>query len=163
MSGTMKNEKEMRKCEYAEKISAAYDGELPEGELRELEQHAEQCAYCRRELRQMRTLSELLGEVETPSISSDFLASLHDNVPEANPHRVVLRTARRLMAVAATILLCSVLWLWQFEATANVTDSVPAQWERVVLAHENTGLSESSHEELLAHWIVEDLSGEGAE
>jgi len=157
----MNSDREMRECEYGEKISAAYDGELSEEECRKLEKHARECPFCNRELRQLRALSCLLGEIEMPSISSDFLTNLHNSVPRMNSHLVMLRTARRLSAIAATILVGCVAWLWLTDAVANGGEAVPAQWERIVIAQTSGEISEVTQEEVLAEWIVEDLAGEG--
>ena len=157
----MNGEREMSECEYSRKISAAYDGELPEDERQKLKRHVQECTQCRRELREMRALSNLLGGLEAPSMSPDFLPGLHSSLSETQRRPILLRTARRLTAVAATILVGSVVWLWQFDATGESPPTVPPQWERLVVVQEDEGYDEATREELLAEWIVEDLSREG--
>lgn len=157
----MNGDSEMNECEYGRKISAAYDEEIPEEERRQLEQHMRQCPRCRRELRQIRALSELLRDLYPPSMSADFASRVHESLSGVNPLPAVLCTARRLTAVAATVLVGCVVWLWQFDAVGAGSAGVPAQWERVIISARDEGLSEASQDELLAQWIIEDLDREG--
>ena len=148
----------MPSCERSRKISAYHDGELPTEEGRELEGHIQQCPHCARELEWFRSLSGLFAAAGMPEMSSDALDRLHGRIGSVR-EVFVLRMAEKLMAAAATLLVGCAIWFWQ---TARVEDSwtaAPERWEIAAVSLQ-TEAAEASAEDMLAQWIVSDLSRE---
>ncbi len=149
----------MTACEHNRKISAYHDGELPGEECRDLEEHIRECSTCAQELEQLRSLSRLLAAAEMPGMSSDVLERLHSSVSSVR-EVFVLRTAERVMTVAAALLVVCAVWFWQ---TAGALDSGIERledWEIAAVWPQTEAPAEASAEEMLAQWMVLDLSQE---
>ena len=149
----------MSSCEHSRKMSAYHDGQIPAGERRDLEEHMRECSSCAQELEQLRSLSRLFAAAEMPEMSSDALERLHSSVGSVR-EVFVLRTAQRLMAAAAMLVVVCAGWFWQ---TARVQDSGTEAlegWEIAAVSPQMEAPAEASAEETLAQWIVSDLAWE---
>jgi anti-sigma factor RsiW len=149
----------MTACERARQLSAYYDGELPEDEQNAMRQHLLECPFCRQELRVLKATSGFLREGAKIPVPERLRARLH------KPGRyvrevVVLRVARRLTAMAAAVLLVAGVWLSQTTAGSASGTVLLQDWERAAVAPSLDWAEQTAEEELLAHWIVADLSWE---
>jgi len=146
-------------CKHGRQLSAFYDGELSPPERSALEAHLAGCPQCRAELERLRALSNLIAGQSELRLPEGLVQRLHERIDAAG-QVVVVRLAERLMAVAAAVLVASALWLWQAgnsEATARIEP-----WETALIARSLPASPEATEEDILAGWIVADLSeGEG--
>lgn len=145
----------MSDCEYKRKVGSFYDGELPRQEERELADHLRGCAECTAELERIRKLSSVLRTARLPGVPTAALSRAHNRVWAASrlPVMMMLHLARRMALSAAVLLVVCALWLWQLHGA-----EAPEDWENTLLAGETEMLAEASQNELMARWIVEDLS-----
>lgn len=73
----------MNRCEYCkENLSAYLDGEMPENERNNLEEHLRECASCSRELEILRAIVTACGELEE-ELPDGFDSSLRVRLEEA--------------------------------------------------------------------------------
>lgn len=149
----------MPACERSRQLSAYHDGELAAEERVELEAHIGQCASCARELERLRRLSGFLATASIPEMRTGFMDRLHSGVRSARDV-VVVQMAVRLMAVAAAVLVVCVLCLWQLNGAPRANGGLNGGWEMVALTLQVAAPVETSAEEQLAQWIVDDLSRE---
>ena len=147
----------MGECEYMRKISAAHDGELSAEETAALHEHLEQCSECRQEMERLQRLSSLLGEMEEPGISSAQLSRLHNSVPPLK-QAVIVRLTEKMALVAAVILMACVIGLWKMGSATASEEEPPAQWESAAIASAAQSFADASEDELMAQWIIKDLS-----
>ena len=143
----------MSECERAQRLSAYHDGEVSEAERVSLEAHLEECPACAAELNRLRRLSDLLSAAPRPEMSAEALARLH-RAADALVTADLGRMAKALMAVAASILIVSGVWLWQSRGRTQPTDPIPP-WETAAVTYQ--GVPASASDEQLARWIVQDL------
>ena len=142
-------------CQHSRQLSAYYDGELHPEECRALEAHLAECALCREELAHLRTLSRLVaGAGETP-VPEGMEQRLHQRIDSAGDV-VVVRLVERLMAVAAVVMVASVVWLWQAQGTE--ASPTAEAWESTVISQSLPTPREQVPEEPMLRWIVEDLT-----
>jgi len=144
----------MTDCGQADRLSAYYDGEIPEPERAALEAHIRGCPLCAGEMARLQRLSRLICSTGRMEMSSQALERLHQSL-DLQPKIAILHMAEVFAAVAALILVASVIWLYTLSATREASAQVP-EWEAAALAVRNPS---ASGQEQLAQWIVEDLSG----
>jgi len=73
----------MNRCEYClENLSAYMDRELPEHEMKEIEEHLMKCASCSREFEILKTIVSACGELEE-ELPEGFISSLHERLEDA--------------------------------------------------------------------------------
>jgi len=73
----------MNRCEYClENLSAYIDGELPENEMKGIEQHIMECPSCSREYEILAAIVSACGELEE-ELPDGFVSSLHARLEEA--------------------------------------------------------------------------------
>jgi len=148
----------MSECEYAQKLGAYHDGELPPAQAAEMEEHIASCAACAAELGRIRALSEMLKQVRQPQVPAATLRRLHRRV-DSLPNLTIHRLAEIAAAVAAAVLVtCSVLLATASAGTAPAA-SLPEGWEIAAVPH-TAALSAASSDEQLVMWIVQDLAPE---
>ena len=120
-------------CEYRRVISAYHDGELDDRRTAAVEAHLRGCMACRRELEQLSALSAWLGSQRLPVLSDRALRRLRGS-RAGHPDGRLVRTAWRLSATAAAVLLvCSVL-LWRQRHVESRPSAPPAAWQALALA-----------------------------
>jgi anti-sigma factor RsiW len=143
----------MNECRQSERLGAYHDGELSGAARAEMERHLGQCPACAAELERLGRLSELLVAAAAPKLSLAAKQRLHngiDTIPMADLRRV----AEICGAIAASILLVCTIWL--VVKTRATTDAIPV-WETVAIAQQEPATA--PEEQLLAQWMVQDLSG----
>jgi anti-sigma factor RsiW len=118
----------------SEWLTAYYDGELDKARQKQVEAHLAECPECRRELGEMRSLSQALGADELPQAeltgAATFWQGVQSQLPErrpaaapAKPQRVLLRWSPgiglllingllQVAAAAGTVLLLVPARLW---------------------------------------------------
>ena len=148
----------MNECDPAQEISACHDGELPAPARAALEEHLRQCPDCAAELAHLRELSRLLEGLAEPEMSVQVLHRLHRVADDAT-QAGIWRMARRLSAVAATVLLVCSIWTWRLSAATGKPGEIP-QWEQLALRQEELPAAETGGEQL-ALWMIEGLAGNG--
>jgi len=118
----------------SEWLMAYYDGELDKARQKQVEAHLAECPECRRELGEMRSLSQVLGSDELPQAeltgAATFWQGVQSQLPERRPaaapaerHRALLRWSPgiglllingllQVAAAAGTVLLLVPSRLW---------------------------------------------------
>ena len=100
----------MSGCAYEPKVSAFYDGELPESERAAFEAHLAGCAICTAELERVQSLSDELRAAPQPHLTEMDKARLRQSAA-VEARRLAKgdgRWARWLTAAAAAVFLVSV-------------------------------------------------------
>jgi anti-sigma factor RsiW len=144
----------MKECQYAQRISAYHDGELPGPSRAALEEHLGGCPLCAAELSRLRKMSQLIRATDRPEMPAEALERLHRMV-DLEPKIVLVRMAEVFAAVAAVILLFSCAWLCRISAAGTAERQIPL-WETAAVAPQDP--SGVATQEQLAQWIVQDLS-----
>lgn len=146
----------MERCEYNERLSAYFDGELPEEERLVLEKHLAGCGSCARELEAMRGVSGLLKGWEGPHMLPMAMARLHQAIDRENLGRL-RKVAISLSSMAASLALATMLWAYGGEQA-----SAPAAWERIAVAPaapRTEDIATGTTEEVAtAQWVLADLA-----
>lgn len=148
----------MTECEYTDRLSAYFDGELDSVTSRRLEQHLLHCPACSAELESIRRISGLLAGMPKPQMSPQTLHRLHASVEAASPVR---RLATELVAMAATILIVCGISLWRLPQANESAGPMPV-WEASLLQRPAEA-APSNSEDQLASWMAEDLSRENGQ
>lgn len=119
----------MSGCAYEPKVSAFYDGELPESERAAFEAHLAGCAICTAELERVQSLSDELRAAPQPRLTEMDKARLRQSAA-AEAQRLAKgdgRWARWLTGVAAAVFLVSVSQIYlSHEKTVGPPSMVPA-------------------------------------
>jgi len=144
----------MSECDHIREASLYHDGEMTREEASRFEEHLRQCQACRRELEEIRRLSALLSSIRGPSLESDVLGRLHRTATGAE-EGVVVSMARRLIAVAAAIMVACTAWTL---GVGGRTEAAAAgePWELTAV----TLRTEVSDAQRVAQWMVENLPSE---
>jgi len=117
------------------------------------------CPSCARELERLRALSETLGAAFVTEMPAGALDRLHGRVGSVR-EVFVLRTAARVMAAAATLLVACAVWFWQADRIPEQDGRPPESWEIAAVSLQAGAPAEAGVEALLTQWIVSDLSRE---
>jgi anti-sigma factor RsiW len=146
----------MTNCNENQYLDAYVDGELPAADRERFEAHLTICAACAREVARLRQLSSLFTAYR-PTLPADALDRLHDAVAQTWDLGVI-RLARRISAVAASVVLFGSLYLTLFQ-TEQATASLPV-WEQSAVSGTlpATESADAEPQVQLAQWIVSDLS-----
>ena len=142
----------MNECEYGQRLSAYHDGEVTPKERQAIEDHLGGCPACAAELKRLRRLSGAFASSGRPQLSPEAAARLHRTVDRLSMADLE-RTARTLLAVAASILVVCGVWLWQWNGGSRAAESIPV-WETVAAQGQVVA---AGSEEQLARWMVQDL------
>jgi anti-sigma factor RsiW len=165
----------MSTCPPHANLEAYHDGELVAEARRAIEHHLSHCAACAGELAWLRSVSGALAPRRPAELSGAQLSRLHDAVDAAadaadGPYsHSFRRTAAVLMAIAASIIILSVVWLNELPASRPAPGplavaEVPA-WERVAVTLRADPLPTHPGGEVyladanLANWVLRSLSG----
>jgi len=149
----------MSSCEHGRRLSAYYDGELSGRQQQVLEAHLKECASCRQQLRELRSLSRLLSGARVPALGSAAAARLHKRIPSVREQTVV-RMAEVLAVAAAVLLVVSLSWLLQTVLKKEPPAGPGAAPEILALTMQTDRFTDADAEFEFAQWIVEDLSRE---
>src|SRR5438105_12117203 len=144
----------MPDCQFQSRVEAYHDGELSAEGRRAVEEHLERCEECAGELAWLRSVSGAVGRREvasglelTPAELGRVHAAVDDAMdradaaaPEGYPISLY-RTAGALMAIAASVLIVSCVWLSELPTPAGPRQpvgmaAVPNEgqaWERVAM------------------------------
>jgi anti-sigma factor RsiW len=151
----------MTSCnEFDDKLNAYVDDELPAGERQRVEAHLAICVACAREVARLRKLSAALAGYR-PVLSGEALSRIHEAIAETWDLGVI-RLARRISAVAASVVLFGSLYLTFFATDTATAGAVPA-WEQAAIAptavQPVVDSAEGAEQVQLATWITTDLAG----
>jgi hypothetical protein len=174
----------MADCQFQSRVEAYHDGELSAEGVRAAEEHLGRCNACAGELAWLRSVSQAVepSRVDRASeITRDELRRVHAAVDEAMVSADVVgpesypislyRTAGLLMALAASVLIVSCVWLSELPTAsgpsqpvgvAAVTADGPA-WERVAMTLRAdplpTGLDSEPYlaDSRVADWVLRGL------
>lgn len=149
----------MRVCRHISRISAYYDGEVTPEERRFLDAHVGRCPGCMAELEGFRSLSRLLSAAGMPEAPEQCSQRLHQRVRSFSDRRV-LRMARMLTAVAASVIVLCGGWLWQASMRPQVPSNPSLPWEAVAVTPGIASDPDAGAESLIAQWILDDLPRE---
>lgn len=147
----------MSECDYARRLGAYHDGELPAAKAAEVEEHVRRCPACAAELARIRALSQILKSAQPPQLSSVALDRLHRQVDQ-QPNYAIRRMVKAVAAAAAAVLVTCTI----FFATASGSSSaasLPERWE-IAAVPISTDSPMASADEQLATWVVRDLARE---
>jgi anti-sigma factor RsiW len=149
----------MSECEWASRLGAYVDGELPEELAGQVRQHLSACANCGAELRRLERLSALWGALDSPAMPARALDRLHASVDQLT-WRPVVRLAKAVCGVAAAVLIvCLSGLLWH--PIGGPPAGEPRSWEAQAVAPQAADQPDST-EDQLAMWMVNGLSEKGA-
>jgi anti-sigma factor RsiW len=101
----------MDTCQYENRISAYYDGELNDADRNAFEQHLSACPACQTELQQHRLLSAFMKLAPRKQLSQRARQDLYALAPAVG-EGVYLRIAEWTTALAASVLIAASLWLF---------------------------------------------------
>lgn len=123
-----KHEENGPACEYANRLSAYYDGELGADVRRDFDSHLERCAHCRGELEKMAVISKKMKAVQTAELDEVARARIQRAMLKAGrPH--LLRFAGWLNAAAAVLLITGIAILRTTDSTVSVDLTEASYWE----------------------------------
>lgn len=145
----------MSECEYANKPSAYHDGEMPADERPLFEAHLQQCDACRNELGRLRKLSAMLGSLPQPELSAAAIERLHRSDSSLG-WLGIRRFAEELTAIAAGILICCTIWMVSQSSVSAAPETI-SLWQAEAVS-QGADNSSGSSEEVMASWVVQDLS-----
>jgi len=123
----------MNDCPEAVRLGAYHDGELPPADCRRLEEHLLDCPACAAEMSRLRRLSGLLAGARPAEAPAAVMVRLHRSADQQPRLAGVLRLAETFAAIAAMVLLASVIWLLELPA-ARQASAQTAAWEAVAAA-----------------------------
>jgi anti-sigma factor RsiW len=149
----------MNDCPQASRLGAYHDDEMPTPYRAQFQRHLEQCPQCARELQRIEAMSGLMNSLPRPEMPPLALARLQrkaDAIPFANAGRML----ETLAAVAATILLVCVIGLTRNSSSGQSIEPIQA-WQTQAMAPQAEDLSPGASEELIAGWMVQDLTARG--
>jgi anti-sigma factor RsiW len=169
----------MANCAFQSRVEAYHDGELSDKGRRAVEEHLARCGACAAELAWLRSISQSLVQRQSPDITTAELGGLHDAVDAAasaadlDLNQVSLyRMAGAQMAIAASVLVVSCVWLNELPAAApGARPAAVAQapaWERVAVTLRVDPVPNGLDSEVyladarLADWMLRGLSGSPA-
>jgi len=144
----------MSGCKNEQRLSAYHDGELSTEDRADLEAHLARCPVCAAELERLRRLSRLVQTAGRTAMPGPVRSRLHRAV-DAAPAADLRRTAKALLALAASVLVVCGVWLWQANGGAEAAEAIPV-WETVA-ARGPAQTGPAASEEQLAQWILRDL------
>ena len=110
------------------KMSAYFDGELPENERENLEAHLAGCAECRAGLASIREMSAVFAAADLPEMSPDMLSAVQKRALAGS--RGSLWTAGALAAASIALILASTFLLRPGAANRVLSDEYASEWER---------------------------------
>jgi anti-sigma factor RsiW len=143
----------MTECKLASQVGAYHDGELLPPARQAMESHLADCPACAAELARLRRLSQVLRTARRPALPAETLERLHGSV-ELQPRLAVLHMAEAFAAVAAAVLIVSLVWLFELSTTQEALAQTPT-WETVVTTSSD---SSTASQDASAQWIDEVLS-----
>ena len=166
-----------RPCSFQARVEAYHDGALDAGGRAAVEQHLATCPACAAELAWLRRVSGTLNAAPT-RITPAELRRVHDAVdafidadePASYPISLY-RTAGALMAVAASILVITAVWINELPMrprpgpTVGVAAVEVPAWERVAINLRVDPLPNQPDGEVyladarLADWMLQGLAG----
>jgi anti-sigma factor RsiW len=150
----------MAACELSLRVHAYHDGELPEAQRREVEEHLSACPACAAELEQLRGLSQALSTAVIPRVSPSFVQHIQ-SLAEPLEQVLLFRFGRRMTAAAAAmVLLATGYWVMnQKPPIATPVSSVSiAAWEQQVIYPDPRDAVASS-DSAFDDFLRQDLSG----
>lgn len=155
----------MSRCEFSDRLGPLVDGELAADEAARVEAHAAVCVPCAEELSELRGLRRMFAAAASESARWPAgVARRAGEHAEALTEQGILRLARALTGIAASVLLAGAAALWLAapgRPSAAHPPPVPAQV--AVLppsALETSPPAPSSADDLATpEWVLADLTG----
>lgn len=142
----------MFECNHHLKLEAYHDRQLDAAGRDAFERHLAECGDCSAARAELQNISQMFAEIPTPRLSQIALYRLHSNL-DFLTDRGLLRLARVMTGLAASVLLLGSLWLMRpHPVVAQVNTSVallPLQIEEQSLATSDSSPSD---------WMVAELS-----
>ena len=160
--GEMSEEKREPGCGFGGRISAFFDGETPASERREIEAHLAECAECAARLAAIRGISAALKSAYSPPVTEEF----SDGLKVAYAMRRsdgILSLAERLTAAAAVVLAAAMIYIAADSQRLPVQGRYEPSIAAITAQMSDPASAEAPDEELLAKYILADLSTEGLE
>lgn len=169
----------MSPCEFQPLLGAYHDGELAERACSQLEAHLAECRHCRAELEGIKDLAiRMVGSAREQCVDATaVIPGMHRAIDRAIAQdvrqRSLARTARRLTAMAASVLVVSAAWAIDARRTVRLATPSPAEpaplaiapaWERVAMtlrADPRPGATDGSppldHYAAAVDWMLDGL------
>ena len=146
----------MNECEQSSRLGAYHDGEMSAQSRAEFERHLRQCPRCSAELDRARKLTNLFSSMPALEMPRAALEQLHRTV-DLLPAAGICRMAEALAGVAAAILVACMIGLARQTPAQGKIGAMPV-WETAAVTRQPSELAFGGTEELLASWMVQDLS-----
>lgn len=142
----------MFECSEHLKLAAYHDGQLNATDTTAVENHLSSCDVCAAESAELRNISQMFADVPVPKLSQIALYRLHSNL-DFLTDRGLLRLARVMTGLAASVLLAGSLWLFQSHSVA-----VPVNTSVALLPLQVEEQSLASTDPTPSDWMVSELS-----
>lgn len=141
-------------CEFNDhsKLESYHDRQLDAAGRDAVERHLAGCGDCAAELAELQNISQMFAEIPTPRLSQIALYRLHSNL-DLLTDRGLLRLARVMTGLAASVLLLGSLWLMRPHPVA-----VPANTSLALLPLQVEEQSLASADSSPSDWMVSELS-----
>jgi anti-sigma factor RsiW len=174
----------MPDCQFQSRVEAYHDGELSAEGRRAVEEHLETCEDCAAEMAWLRSVSQSMGRGDSEGaleLTTAELGRVHAAVDDAMDEVAIAETdsypislyraAGALMAIAASVLIVSCVWLSELPTPAGPRQPIgvaanpvegPA-WERVAMTLRAdplpTGLDSEPYlaDARVADWVLRGL------
>ena len=146
----------MNDCEQASRLGAYRDGELSPDCRAEFERHLRRCPQCAGELERIRKLAGLLKSLPGVKMDQPAIKRLHHRIAVEAAHGIG-RIAEALTAAAAIILVACIIGLAR-EGSSQPGQIAMPLWEAQAVAQEPTETTSAATDQVLASWMVQDLS-----
>ena len=139
-------------CNEHQKLEAYHDRQLDAVSRAEIEQHLAACGNCSADLAELQNVSRLFADYPVARLSQISLYRLHSNL-DLLTDRGLLRLARVMTGLAASVLLLGSLWLMRPHSVVTPVNTsvalLPLQIEEQSLASNDPSPSD---------WMVAELS-----
>jgi anti-sigma factor RsiW len=145
----------MNDCPESVRLGAYRDGELPPADCRRLEEHLLDCPACAAEMSRLSRCLSLIAAARPAEAPAALLARLHRAADQQPRLTGVLHLAEAFAAIAATILLASVIWLIQMPA-GRESSAQAATWEAVAQATQESSATPRDQLAQLVEYQTED-------
>jgi anti-sigma factor RsiW len=150
----MNDYEQSNQCPQAYKISLYHDGELPADVAGQFRQHILVCELCSAELGRLEKLSSLFGVLARQEMPAESLERLYRSANKVQASGI-MKLGEVLSAIAAGILILCLAGLTQQSQAQPASTSLTVD---EVVTHSLSAASQANSGDVLASWVVQDLS-----
>jgi predicted anti-sigma-YlaC factor YlaD len=116
-------------CEWAERVSAYFDGEISDERKNDVQEHLKTCSECARYIERLRALESLRKNSVQEEVSQEQWDSCWQEIKQETTRRILkrrhvhfIRNLAILGAIAATVLIALTVWaVFKYEPSLQCT------------------------------------------